>query len=108
MKHVKNIETFKERPALQPKVGDYVICDEGSSNAPELISFIKKNVGKIVKYNKENMNAPYVIEYENIPDDYSSTYFQNNKRLMSRVEIIHFSRDKEFLKKLLHSKNYNL
>jgi len=104
---MKHLDTFKERPKLEPIVGNYVLCEEKSDRNPELRNFIKNNIGKIINFDG-GKSSLYTIEYENIPNNLKIASFTADTRLMDRDEIIHFSRDKNFLQTLLDANKYNL
>ena len=70
MKHLKNFN-------LHLEIGDHVICTD--SMAFDLIEFISDNVGEYIAYKDyEESEYPYIIKYENIPDEIEE-YFDNLK-----------------------------
>ena len=89
----------------EPKVGDYVICEESVSG--EVVKeFISNNIG-IFSKSIHDETFKYSIEYENIPDNIYGA-FTNKCRRMSRQEIKYWSKDKEELEILLVTNKYNL
>jgi len=115
MKHLKNFKSIQSTP----QINDYVICKEETYCVDDrLANFINNNIGQIAEINKKDGEYPYVIKYENIPDDifsYFSDILKNNYkydirclRAMDRIEIIHFSKNKEDLETILNANKYNL
>jgi len=103
MKHLKYFENIEE-----PQVGDYVICEELSNLTPDICNFISSNIG-IIEYTKnDDGETSYYIKYENVPEDIFFLTLRNNKRDMSREEIIHFSKNKEDLEYIINANKYNL
>ena len=109
----------------EPKVGDWVICDEGYNwqvlgktlflDNP-LLKFIRENIGYFYEYDYDNDALhPYHICYYNVPDylydDFNKTIV-NGKEVMYRIfrltEIIYWSEDKEDLEYILDAKKYNI
>ena len=131
MKYIKKYEDLEE----EPKVGDYVICDEnvaGLVKYSELVdNFLLTNIGKILVSHsrpKQNLTAPhifsvtavewynyqYLIQYENVPEniksffDYEEEDGFKNCRGMERFEIKYFSSSKEDLEILIDVKKYKI
>ena len=106
MKHLKYFE--KDKPTLQPEVGNYVICKEGDfSKSKDVNSFIMNNVGRIKEIDETRAIFKYLVEWENIPKNLQPR-FVSNSRFMSRDEIVQFSFDKQFLQTVLDGRKYNL
>lgn len=108
MKYIKTYENLE----IEPKVGDYVICDDSSAKDHIILrDFINNNIGRLNHIDKEDP-MPYDIEYKNIPYELSSFYFgfngRKNNRIMNRTEIIYFSKSKEDVEQYLQNKKFNL
>lgn len=106
----------------EPKLNDYVICDEDQIGLNsdkhfrllELINILKNKIGKIVDID----NSAYIVQYENIPKDMRKEFFVINKknqlkcRRIFREEIIFWSKSKKELEAnieiLRKSKKYNV
>jgi len=59
-----------------PEVGDYVYCvSKLSSNNIKRNKFIKDKIGQIVSIS-EDKNYPYIVHYDNIPDNFSEFRMQ--------------------------------
>jgi len=109
MKHLKTFEnnnTFKEKPPLQPEVNNYVICKE-ITHDKNVNHFLNNNVGQISEIDSARQLNNYLIFWENVPEELDCKFI-DNKRFMSRDEIIYFSYDKEFLETMISSNKYNL
>jgi hypothetical protein len=113
MKYIKQYETLN---IGQPKVGNYVLCEEISSSTAE---YTKNNIGKIIFIiddDKDNMEKyrlfndyKYIIWYEHtieIPRD--EVYFNGCCRRMKRAEIKYWSKNKRDLQAILKLNKYNL
>ena len=100
---IKRFENISEGP----KVGDYVICEEGNLNFKD---FIESNIGVIYKEDTFRNNK-YYVKYKNIPINVKKGFIRidnANVRVMYLDEILHFSSNKEELESILVSKKYNL
>jgi hypothetical protein len=116
MKHIQAYETINNG---QPKVGDYVLCDEISSSTKE---YTRNNVGKIIFIiDESNMQKyrlfddfKYIIRYEYKGEIIDSEitqdedFFDGYCRRMKSEEIIYWSSDKRELNAILKSNKYNL
>jgi len=100
-----------------PVIGDYVICYEENMN-DELSKFLSENIGIIflnfsdtcseeIKYRDDSL-----VKYFNVPESikYCFNYIDSSSssRIMSRKEIIYFSKNKEDLEIILTANKYNL
>ncbi len=90
MKHLKSYEhSIKD----EPQVGDSVICtDIGNEN--DLNEFLSQNIGTIVGYDIRQSEKlfPYIIQYNNIPEELIEFFSIKNKtRHFSREEILQFA-----------------
>jgi len=106
MKHIKTFEKLNQK---KPQVGDYVICQDEED---DLISFMNNNIGKIIDIS-HNDKIPFDIEYENIPSNIQNYFgfnnnIKNNNRVMSREEILYWSKNKEDLKQIILQRKYNI
>ena len=119
---ITKFKLFEEINVGEPKVGDYVICEEIPQSTPkfqyaDVIEFLKNNIGKIKKisYNPDpNLEGverySYIVAYNNIPLSLI-TYFlsgKNNARRMFKDNIIYWSKDRDELETILLSKKYNV
>lgn len=113
---IMRIKRFKEG---DPKVGDYVICEEmifTGKEFNEICEFISNNIGKVIEINEIiRINKKfifYTILYEEIPNNLKSFAHFNGKninlRQMTRKEIIKFSKDRTELEEYLMAKKYGL
>ena len=103
---MKYIKTYEQN--IEPQVGDYVICQDGSysvENNYEKKTFISNNIGKIIKYDTGSASYPYIVYYETAPSNY---FTMGKTRPMGRNEIMHFSKNKEDCEIYLAAKKYNL
>ena len=103
MKHIKLFEEYNNQSDIQ--VGDYVICDP-EPFADELQPFIRSNIGQCSKYD-EDATFPYVIYYENAPEDLFEKSYPKHLEV-DHHEIIHFSSNKEDLEIFISVNKYNL
>ena len=107
MKHIKIYENIDN----DPKIGDYVICNENLSYYDELVNFLSNNVGRIVlkNYTIVNVCFDYLVQYDYIPKELD-IYFYNssNLRPINIDDIIKFSENKEDLEMYINAKKYNL
>jgi len=107
MKHIKTYEVVGNRSTERPQIYDYVLCEEYYSGDNRLDEFIKNNIGKVVGYG--DFDYIYKCKYDNIPYQMNSNYFNNiGIRSIRLQDIKEFSSDKEDLKLILKSKQYNL
>jgi hypothetical protein len=97
----------------QPKVGDYVICEDNSkiniiSNA-SLNNFLHSSIGVITRIRDdwESRNFPYVVKYKEIPD-YIRNRFHSREREFKLEEILHWSNNEKDLEIYIDVNKYNL
>ena len=113
---IMRIKRFKEG---DPRVGDYVICEEmifTGKEFNEICEFISNNIGQVIEINEiKRINKKfifYTILYEEIPNNLKSFAHFNGKninlRQMKREEIIKFSKDRNELEEYLTAKKYGL
>ena len=96
-----------------PKKGDYVLCEEKQEFSETINKLIKDKIGIIVDVNNYEHN-PYNVKFLELidiskmtrPDRYH--LFNDNCRTFNESEIIHFSKDREYLEALINSKKYNI
>lgn len=118
---MKYIKTYEELDQDQPKIGDYVICNEITGNNQlnddefMIKSFISKNIGQIVDFRtKDNISSQYdtvenkysiFVQYEDLPDEiYDDFDYHTNIdycRIFNINEIIHWSENKDELEEIL-------
>jgi hypothetical protein len=131
---MRYLRTYEEKNN-KPKVGDYVICDEGIHIDIHLDNlydeFIKNNIGKCVNIvlndidlggnSDDNDEYLYIINYDNIPKEIER-YFCFDKhtgyadedckftgfRSMLSNEIIYFSNNKDEMEVKISANKYNL
>ena len=89
MKYLKEYEINN----FDLQIGDYVVCDEQTTNNISLKMFISNNIGKYIRnvtglQYSENNKFPYLIKYENFPDEFSDYFSTSNSIIMSENEII--------------------
>lgn len=116
MKHLKKYENSDNE---KPKVGDFVICDDGlNSNAKKeeikVNEFLKNNIG-VIKFLNPNVHFDYLIEYD---IDWSTCgfdqrYFQLREdppgyRMMNYEDIIYWSKYKKDCEMYLMGYKYNI
>jgi len=103
---MKYLKTFEN--SNNPKVGDYVICNE-IENRDILSEFISNNIGVVIR---SFFGGSYQVNYENIPDEIKKFFANDEKydglRGMFRKEIIDFASSKEKLEIKLNIKKYNV
>lgn len=108
------IKRFKYN-TLQPKIGDYVICDESNITFDNKVLhkkmnyFIDNNIGLII--NEDYKGFDYIVKYDNIPDslmDQFSRFGLPNTRGFNVDEVVDFSKDKEILEARIRAKKYNI
>jgi len=123
---MRYLKTY-EKHHNEPNEGDYVICQKndyyiGVYNNDTLNNFYQTTIGKIivveedntVEYRGRQYNATktYKVEY-NIPPDkkeFFKQYKQSTitRQLFDRDEILHFSKNREYLETILDANKYNL
>jgi len=105
MKHIKKFETTDK-----PQINDYVICHEEYDDDVEGINtFLDNNIGQIIgRFNNNDITSPFLVKYENIPNDIGYMFNKDKSRQMLNYEIIHFSKNKEDLEHVLSANKYNL
>lgn len=90
------------------KVGDYVVAEEDDYDIEQVMDFIKNNIGKVVDIWEENPN-PYIVEYENVPEEDKADFswlrnkqskFRENVWGFTREEIKYFGTKEEMEKQL--------
>lgn len=112
MRYIKKFEN-----SYNIEIGEYVICDEESGNK-NYTNFLKNNIGQVVSY-YDNVKYPYVVKYENIPDNILNRFDEvdipdqpgflyKDRRVMGEEEIIFHSKDKKDLEMFLTANKYNL
>jgi hypothetical protein len=133
MKYIKNFESqyedfFKEEEydeitsaEDEPKLGDYVICNESETDFGYRISsdnyrfqvdeFLSKNVGQIIELIEDD-RCEFLVQFNNVPDDIAPIYFNHSNkddcRKMSRSEIEFWNSDREALEVMVDAEKYNL
>jgi hypothetical protein len=111
MKYIKSYEAIDDL-----EVGDYVICKNLedkpiSGDYIKTYEFIENSVGRYIKYDRFSVSYPYIIKFENIPEDIKHNFRHSNLtdcRRLNRSEIIDSSLSKAELQAKLESKKYNL
>ena len=63
---MKHIKAFENLSGIE--IGDYVICDEMFLNE-KLKNFLDNNIGQYVSHKPWSKAYPYLIQYNNIPDE---------------------------------------
>jgi len=105
MKHIKEYENINNNGI---EIGDYVICENIYSVPYKLLeSFLKSNIGRIVKFNYNR----YFIAYDDIPEECNDHFIiYHNLKVMDvfRNEIKYWSKSKKDLEIILQSNKYNL
>jgi len=104
----------------EPKLGDYVICNESETEFGSISSdnyrfqvdeFLSKNVGQIIELIEDD-RCEFLVQFNNVPDDIAPIYFNHgNKdgcRKMSRSEIEFWNSDREVLEVMVDAEKYNL
>jgi hypothetical protein len=107
---MKHLKTYKQNTD-EPQIGDYVIA---VTYVADLSDFVNNNIGKIIRQRQRKPGLPpiiegyYKIQYQNIPPDIKSDFFNDNSRLFLKKNIIHFSKNKEDLEIYLDQNKYNI
>lgn len=106
MKHLKTFEKYKEPSEKDPKIGDYVICNDTDE---DLSYFLENNIGQIVDDISSDLATfrTYIVKYNKIPRKLSKLCF-NGKLTKWDHEILYHNKNKEKLEELLITKKYNL
>ena len=100
---MKYIKTYEKINIKEPKVGDYVICEEvipkwgfktENEDYLKTCNFIATHVGKFVHKIKKNVNDYeeddiwvkniYIIEYENVPKELRTFFSENESRVKNK------------------------
>jgi len=110
MKYIKKYENYVDTP----QIGDYVLIHT-NSNAKNVANFVNNTIGKIIdirfKY-KDIFELEHPgdlrVEYEEVPEDVQSWFFDKNKRTFTLEQIISFGKTKKELEEKLAEKKYNL
>ena len=100
MKHLHYYENKNE-----PQIGDYVICEDTYFSKEDIHNFIENNVGQIIRI---RIDGDFFIKYKNIPQNLISCFDNSGLALMFKYEILHYSKDEEYLKQLLINKKFNI
>lgn len=116
---MKYLQTYEQLNIKNPKIGDYVLCDEQDFTDEQVKKFITKNIGEcvhILPYTGED-DYDYLIRYENIPDELNNEFSplinwcgiltlsykynakENKNRAFKRSEIKFFSPNKKKVEK---------
>jgi hypothetical protein len=117
MKYLRKFESIED----DPQIDDFVICCElptpdNTTYPPHIKKFVDSNIGKYIKHLPNNDEYSYLIQYDNIPEEYQKDFEYNeplnenfvpNARAMKREEIIHFSKNKKSLIPYITSIKYN-
>lgn len=103
---ITNFKLFESiNRSKKPNIDDYVICNNTSFTQPEIISYIKTHIGKIVEIRNRNgrlmLPTRIIIEY-----DYNNTKIQS--RLLDINDIKYWSKNHDELLPLLKIAKYNL
>jgi len=120
MKYIKTFENLTD----EPQIGDYVVCEDSvfnkndGSRDEKIIDFITNNVGQYIQDNDGKFGSgfyKYVIKYENVPSDVSGFEFIVNGdgeldkiRIMTRKEILFYSKNKKDCEEFIVAKKYNV
>jgi len=94
---------------IDPKIGDYVICEEISSSI-ELKKFIDNNIGYIIDQLSFNR---FTVQYNNVPKNLF-IFFNEQMRSSSKcremflTEIQYWSKNKEELENILLTRKFNI
>lgn len=100
---ITKFKLFENINEDEPEVGDYVLCEEDEDTT---FDFTKNKIGKYCM-NSEDIDYPYYIEYDNIPDNLQ-IFFTDNCRLMMKNEIKYWSKDKNELEAILSTNKFNI
>jgi hypothetical protein len=110
MKYIKSYEALDDL-----EIGDYVICkheeEKPFGEFAKTYEFIESSVGRFIKYDRWSASYPYIVKFENIPDNIKDEFTHNRTtdcRRFKRSEIIDHSLSKAELLAKLESKKYNL
>lgn len=109
---MKYLKQYEEINQTEPKVDDFVICEEENTNIDDvkIVQFTKNNIGQIMEIKGTDIYK-FRIKYDNVPDDLSYKLLLHNDvytRPMAREEIKYWSADKNELLPLLTANKYNL
>jgi hypothetical protein len=105
MKYIKKYETIED----DPKVNDYVLCEENTNN-DDVKNYIETHIGQLIDIeDKLKTIYNYKVFYKD-----SNRYFGNNGncRSMERNEIIFWSENiedvKNYMKIKMSANKYNI
>ena len=116
MKYIKQYEDEEIIIKDELKLYDYVICEDAWMKSQkekgreylEVNNILENNIGLYIQKDDET----YTIKYDaNIIPEHLIEYFSHNgpnTRNFYRIEIIHFSPNKEDLEAILSSTKYNI
>ena len=111
---MKHLKYFEYRKTGNPKIGDYVICDEYE---PEDVHFndfnelVNNEVGEIIDINGNNSDDRYVVRFDNIPETIGAGFLDrdyDSAIRFLRSEIKYFSKNKSELEAIFAANKYNL
>ena len=119
---MKYLKLYKENIENEPKIGDYVICEDSSLSLDNItIDFISNNIGKIIGIDEFGQYYIVKYDYNTIPNlsknwfgsisktGYPPTYSkEEDSRVMYLSEIIKFSKDRTELEEYLMAIKYGL
>jgi hypothetical protein len=94
----------------EPKIGDYVICQEVSEEPKNVSEFINNNIGQLVKKPKGQFfmgDYEFWVIFQNIPYEIEDVFY-DGIRPMLRKEIKFWSENKEEVELFIQARNYNL
>ncbi len=100
---MKYIKLFEKK---DPKIGDYVICQNLEDPDKDLDIFFSSAIGKVIEYQHTPLQIRYIVEFENVPEHIEDAYDQ--PMWFGREEILYISKDKEKLEYIIQANKYNL
>ena len=106
---MKYLKKYEDTNINKPKVGDYVLCEEKYTENvtvqyQDVLNFISNNVG-VIKFIRNN---DFYVAYNNVPQELTRFFRDENSRRMENSEIKYWSDNKEELEAILASKKYNI
>ena len=106
---MKYLKKYEDTNINKPKVGDYVLCEEKyTENVTEIyqyfLNFISNNVG-VIKFIR---NDDFYVVYNNVPQEVTKFFRDENARRMETYEVKYWSDNKKELEAILASKKYNI
>jgi len=110
---MRYLKTYEKHYHNEPNEGDYVICKKEDYNNDFLNNFYQTTIGKIAFVQDSSPNRKYYNVIYEIPPNmklYFKQYHQtkNTRQEFEIEEILHYSKNREYLETILDANKYNL